>query len=151
MLKVSSLHRTRTSASAENIRCDNLWCPIFRWKYSTPNLYFRHRICHNESKQRKLVEASISKSIPCSFLKIENGKQNPRSQSRLFPFCFPFSDKNRSLIFIAQFSTFWCWHFRHRKFSVLKVQIRRWIFPPGNWTPQIVTPNIFGGGRRPRS
>ena len=35
--------------------------------------------------------------------------------------------------------------------SVPKVQIRRWIFPPENWTPQIVTPNIFGGGRRPRT
>ena len=81
----------------------------------------------------------------------ENRKRKTESLGKS-PFSFPFSDKKSSLIFIAQFSTFWC-----RRWKVFQTCFPRWKYSanskenylPGNFPQGKFTHGIYSDDQTP--
>ena len=81
----------------------------------------------------------------------ENRKRKTESLGKS-PFSFPFSDKKSSLIFIAQFSTFWC-----RRWKVFQTCFPRWKYSanskenylPGKFPQGKFTHGIYSDDQTP--
>ena len=81
----------------------------------------------------------------------ENRKRKTESLGKS-PFSFPFSDKKSSLIFLAQFSTFWCCHWK-----VFQTCFPRWKYSanskenylPGKFPQGKFTHGIYSDDQTP--